>query len=447
MMHPSRVRALPRTIARFATMERIRIYGLMMAVPYLLLALLSLQSMTLGSGFRDSFDNVIGGDFLAFYTGAHFFLADRLPEVYDLEVQRSFQDSVVGLREDKGMHPFLNPPFAVLLYAPFKFLGYRADLFLWIVVGGFLLFLSAWLIRSELSNLDRYSVLTLSLGSFLFYPTVAWFRYAQATPFILLLYAGTFVLMRRRRDAWAGFCLGCLAFKPQLAFVLALVLLMKLRWRALLGGATSATCWIIAGFLVSPSAMWTYLEVAPELTNVLRWDAYPTWGVNTFFGFSVLLLESFSPAAANLLWGAMTLTCLVLLAWAWSRTPWEPGTRCWDLTMAATIIWGLLISPHLYIYDVMLLLLPLAIVWNHFPGRDELLQADGGSLLSWSLLVWVLGAYGSVLSIGQENLTEWLEIPNVGIQVLVLVILFWGWTVLRLSHTQPMSSPTLTYRA
>ena len=148
MMRTSRVQILPKTIARFATMERIRIYGLLMAAPYVLLALLSLQSMTFGSGFRDSFDNVIGGDFLAFYTGAHFFLDDRLPEVYDLVVQRSFQDSVVGVREDKGMHPFINPPFTVLLYAPFALLSYRADLLLWVVVGGCLLILSAWLIRS-----------------------------------------------------------------------------------------------------------------------------------------------------------------------------------------------------------------------------------------------------------------------------------------------------------
>ena len=72
---------------------------------------------------------------------------------------------------------------------------------------------------------------------------------------------------------------------------------------------------------------------------------------------------------------------------------------------AATFAFGLLISPHLYLYDLMLLLLPLAIVLSHYPRGTLKRPLDGGSLLVWTALLYLVTFVGCYFSMGQLWLT------------------------------------------
>jgi hypothetical protein len=65
-----------------------------------------------------------------------------------------------------------------------------------------------------------------------------------------------------------------------------------------LGGALAGCAWLAVGFLLSPDAMVRYIRVAPNLTDLLRSESYPSWGVQSLFGFSVLLCDGFSARAA-----------------------------------------------------------------------------------------------------------------------------------------------------
>ena len=107
------------------------------------------------------------------------------------------------------------------------------------------------------------------------------------------------MLLRRGRDGWAGACLSCLAFKPQLAVASALVLLVRGRWRALAAGAAGATAWLAIGYALDPEATRAYLALAPKLGAMLRFSGYDTFGIQSFFGFAALLLDAFSTRAAD----------------------------------------------------------------------------------------------------------------------------------------------------
>ncbi|HZO08167.1 MAG TPA: glycosyltransferase family 87 protein, partial [Myxococcota bacterium] len=400
-------------VARFASPRRIRIYTRLMLVAVVLVGALDAASV---SRRPERAGNALGGDFLAFYTGAQFLRQGRMAEVYDLAAQREFQRRVVAPRK-LAAKPFINPPHAAVLYLPFALSGHATGLALWSLAGLAALLGSARLLCGELDALRRLGPLRLAAASFLFFPTLAWLGFGQATGFVLLLYTATFVLLRRGRDLAAGACLGCLAFKPQLALGLAVVLLLNGRSRALLGGAAAAAGWLALGFRLSPEATQRYLRLGPELVALLRSDAYPGWGIHSALGFASLLLDGFSPRLADALATALCAAALAALGLAWWRIEWRPGSRAWDLAMAGSLALGLLLSPHLYFYDLMLLLLPLALVWQHHPELRDGRPLDGGALLAWTAVLWALGFLGTPLSLAQLRLAEAIGLPGFAVQL------------------------------
>ena len=95
----------------------------------------------------------------------------------------------------------------------------------------------------------------------------------------------------------------------------------------------------------------------------------------------------------------------------------------WDLLLAATFAIGLLVSPQLYLYDLMLLLLPFAIVWSHSPPGAPL---GGGPVLAWSAVVWLLAFLSTPFTRAQLYVTSALGLGPFALQLATLAILAWG---------------------
>jgi len=435
-------------VERLATRERIRAYVLTMAAVTVGAGAWNYAG---GEGRLDASGHVKGADFLAFYTGARLYRQGRLAAAYDAgedfhyPVQRAFQQTVVGPQPLTGVHPFVNPPYAVLLYLPFTAFGYPAGLALWWLAGGAALACATWLLRRELAGLQRWSTGRLLAGCLLFFPTIGWIGYGQITPLSLLLYTASFVLLRRGRDGWAGACLGMLAYKPQLALVPALLLLFQARWRALLGGATCGALWLAAGFALDAQAMVAYPRLAGRLADMIRYSEYPTWGVHSLMGFSALLLDGFSTRAADLLTLALSGVTLAMLWRHWRAGGWQPGTPGWDLRMAGTFCLALIVSPHLFLYDLMLLLLPFAIVLSLRSTTAPRPPLGGGPLLAASSVVWLLSFVGSPLTRQQLLASEAMGLGPVALQISTLAVLAWGWVALRLA-ADPQAPPVATGR-
>jgi len=259
-------------------------------------------SQALGPGLADASGTNLGVDFAEFYMGGRFFLEGRMAELYNFPLQEAYQASLYAGHEDVPaghgdappghgdappthgdapptrygdapptrygdapptgygdalptrygdapptarvyqFHPFVYPPFAVLLFSPFALVGYVPGLLLWWGVGLLALGLSGYFLWRELfrasspASPGRVSALRLLAASLLFYPTLAWFMYGQNTALTLALYTAVFLSLRRRRDFLAGALAGVLLYKPQLALALGWLLLIKGRWQALLGG-------------------------------------------------------------------------------------------------------------------------------------------------------------------------------------------------------------------
>jgi len=414
------------------TPERIELYPMAISITTWLLWGISIL---LGSGLTDISGQVIGADFLSFYNGGKFFLSGRTPDLYNLSALIEFQKGVVAPSPLKGIYVFTNPPFNSVLYAPFSLGSYATGLLLWWGAGLLVLALSLHLLHQELKPLSHLPTGRLFWISFLFFPTIAWFLFGQNTALSLLVYTMTFVMLRRQRDLEAGMALGLLFYKPQLAIAMAVMLLFRWRWRALIGMALTVSAWIGAGFAISPEAMREYVRLAPRLMEFMRLhDLNPTWGDHSFYAFSTLLLDGFSRRGADLLAFLLIAGGVGRVALLWAHTCWRPGTRTWDLTLAATLALGLLISPHLFLYDLMLLLLPLAILWSCYPQGTGDRLLDGGHLLFWTAALYIITFAGSYLSLAQMQLSAALGLPRMAVQLSVPVIIGWVWVIVRMAR-------------
>lgn len=389
-----------------------------------------------GKGLLDHFGKVLGTDFIAFYTGGTFFVNGTLENAYHylpngtFPEQLSFQVSIVGesLQEH---HPFVSPPFAALIFAPLSSFEYLTAYICWMTLCLVLLATSIYLLQKEYICLSDTSTVKVFLGCFLFFPTIGWLIYGQVTPLILFIYTTTFLALRKKRDFLAGLCLGLLAFKPQLAFPLSLVLIVKGRWHAIAGGATSVSLWITVGLIYSPEAMMAYLDFSPKLFDLLRSDAYPTWGIHSIFGFSTLLLYNTNPSFSEFIYISLTCLIILFLLRIWRHQEWQPATRCWDLSIAASFSWGLIISPHLFTYDLMLLLLPFSIVWVHQKIMPSAIKTQ---ILGWTTILWILSFLGGYLSLSQLTITKLMGVNSFAIQATTIVIFVWGYNVFKLAQ-------------
>jgi len=427
------------------TPDRLKLYP--PHIPILLLIGWSV-SQVMGPGLLDATGSIIGSDFIAFYTAGKFYLSGQMDKLYDLSAQYVFQKSIVSPLIYKGYCPYVNPPFVAPLFSLFANGSYVSGLILWWLFGLLLIFLSVLRLRSEMVVLKNRSIPKLLYLCFLFPSTLIWFTYAQNTPISLILYVLFFIFLRRRKDLIAGVALGLLLFKPQLALAPGLIVLINRRWSSFIGVIIGSGIWITTGLITTPKVLINYFQISQYLPNMLRlkpevsklthflgFDTSqlisPVWGIHSFFGFWSLLLDNVSTKSANVLYVITILSGVAYLSKVWSKLKWKPATKSWDLGVAGTFSLGLLLSPHLFTYDLMLLMLPMAIVWNHYPCGTGDRPLDGGLLLFWAALLYITTFVGPVVTLAQVKAYRLMGLyPKFALQFSTLILLGWAFAVL-----------------
>jgi hypothetical protein len=355
-----------------------------------------------GDGLRNAFGGGLGGDFLAFYTAGHFVAHGAAERLYDSAAQLAFQERVVGGALD-GVALWVSPPYLAWLFAPFGRLPYVPAFVAWVSVSLGGVWLSFRALGRELA-LEQGPTRLLWLG-LQYYPTLQWLLNGQVTGLWLALATNVFVLLRRGRDVPAGLLLGCFAAKPPLALGLALALLAARRFRALAAAALSAGALVALGFLTLPDAMHEYSRRGSELLALVRSDHYATAGLHGSFEVATLLFDGVSRPLAFAVGALLTVALLGWICHLWWRADWAPATPSWDLRMAATLTAGVIASPHLFIYDLTLLLLPLFVLVAR--SEPEGPPLGGSPRLPLVALVWALGLVGPALALLQQVASRW----------------------------------------
>jgi len=306
-----------------------------------------------------------GSDFSALYN-TDLALVNRIP-IYDLPRVEAFASERSGIPpENFFLARFPYPPWYALSTFYLGLLAAQAAAALWFELNLVMLFLSVWFLTDGWSGRLRLIAFPLAL---FFLPVLGALAVGQYDFPVLL---GTSLLVYSlRKENIALTTLGAilLTFKPHVG---ALILLSALGW--LLGSRSSfgrrviralviAGIFLFAvGFLADPAWITSYPKMLlnyqseGNVTTCSECVSLPVWLSRWFLDGSL----------ASAMWLALALLVLFSILFYFLRSSF----RSHELLLSAVTLVTLLVSPYLYNYDFLLLLVPFAVLFN----RGDLIQ-------------------------------------------------------------------------
>ena len=305
----------------------------------------------------------MGGDFPAFYAAGRIAASDHPERLYDPATQREAQrDLIPG--EPGAWIPFAYPPYVATLYRPLAALPFRAAYLLHTLIMAAFCVAAVRLLLTNTESTNRW--LFYAAIAMTFYPMLRAILGGQNTAFSFFCSAATIAALRRQRPLEAGVWLGAWLFKPQLALMVTLMLVVA-GHRRVLAGLAVATCALYAA-----GAM-------------LGGPGWPVWwyheGVQPFIAMDFLansvnaisLRETALRLDAPYLAIPLVLLAVLLAAAAIRYFRLKP-----DAVVGGATATAVLVSPHALYYDGGLALVGLI-------GADARRPHP-----SWILIPWLL---------------------------------------------------------
>jgi alpha-1,2-mannosyltransferase len=301
-------------------------------------------------------------DFAHFYTQGVIAIERDAASLYDMERMADVAQRILPGHQ-RVLYPPVYGPQMSLLFGPLAMLPYVPARHLWLAIT--LLVYGActyaiWRVCPRLRNMPGTVALLLIAAPALHY--VAGFL--QVSVLGLVCVTGGYLALRAKRPFVAGLAFGSLAYKPPLALgvgsVLACAAIMRPRsedGRIALGAIVAAVAQLAIGTLYwGPSILPAYVAALtrlPDVASAMEPNKYHMHSWRTFFD----LLGLPGPFA----FGAYAMASAATLAVA---------VRCWlstgplALRFAALIIATVLVDPHLYAYDLVLLIPGFLLLWD-----------------------------------------------------------------------------------
>ncbi len=312
----------------------------------------------------------LGGDFLQEWTAGKILGSTRADELYQIEYFRAVQhdSELVGFEwSESSYFPPVYPPFYYLLMSPFAALSFPVAVKAWAVCSALFLMATGellWRFYEPFRKLFSSAILL----AMIFIPLWVCLNLGQKSTLILLIMTGTFLLLRHGQPTKAGLVFALMAFKPHLAIVIGLAMLWKRQWRFVAGAGVGVG---LLG-LVSLSCGWQvnldFLKVCLGGGDYIATggyqlaEAHSIWGAVAFLvggpgwvanGLTILIVGGVVALLAQLLKGAL-----------------EFRSARFELQFAALVIATVLLSPHLYFYDLVMVLLPLLLIVCNLSGLE-----------------------------------------------------------------------------
>jgi hypothetical protein len=218
---------------------------------------------------------------------------------------------------------------------------------LWLIVSALLYGLSCYAIWRTCSHLQRegWLVLLLALAYPAFFHLIVW---GQSSALALACFAAAYLALRADRKFLAGLAIGCLMIKPQLGLAAAFIFVAAREWRLVAGAIVSALASLFAGWAYYGTAvMQTYfaqLWDSPSLMPRLEPRLYQTHSLRALWA---LLLPW--PSVAFWMYAASSVVVLYITYLCWK------SRASLSLRFSAPLLATVLVSPHLTVYDLVIL--------------------------------------------------------------------------------------------
>lgn len=350
-------------------MERMRhqrlihlvLFGLVVAYAALLIATFFMGIWLIGADGRP-----IGVDFVSFWAAGKLVLQGHAVDAYDWAVHKAVA-AAAGI-DIKGRFTFQYPPTFLLATPALALLPYPAAMLLWIAAGVPLYLLAVRLITGGWNA-------TLAA---LAWPAVLWNAVVGQTGFLTAALLGAGIALIDRRPWLAGVLFGLLTVKPQFGLLIPVALVAGRRWKVTLWAAATTFALAAASTAILGTASWTaFLDSALRINDAILTAGGTDFSkLQSLYGY--LRALGFGAETAWLVHGAFVFVLAAGVAWLWR------SAAGFDLKAAGLAATTILASPYAFIYDFVMLAIPLVFLGRSgFSNRELPFVVAAALLVGW----------------------------------------------------------------
>jgi hypothetical protein len=373
-----RIRHLDCDNETLVTLRRIRAYSIIAAA-----VMWTVWGFDMSApGPRDRVGKIKGTDFLELYVAGSFAREGRLQDFYDVRTQHARAQAIVPGEADTLYIPVHSPVIALAL-APLASLSYVTAVAVWFVVIGALYAMACWMMWRDCSALHPYRTEVIAACAAFpgLYATVL---HGQASPINLLAVSAALLAVRHDRRFTAGMAIGCLAFKPHWLAAAVAVFVASREWRVVLGAIASAAAQLtIAWAAAGTAALLGYARILASIQQIGDLlEPRPGDSLRSFFTVFV----PFEPLAFALFLMASGVVAIAAARIWRSDAPFE-------LRASAAVLAMILVSPHAFAYDL-ILLAPVILLMSNWIVRTRTVEEQ--AVPAGRFADWVLCALFSV---------------------------------------------------
>ena len=292
-------------------------------------------------------------DMRQLYTGAYMIRTGNGPELYNLDIQQHFEDTVVPVAEHYVL-PVNHLAYEELLLAPLTFFSYRTAYILYLVLNLALLVLCARLLTASMKQFGGRWKWLYPLLILTFCPISRALIGGQDSIIMLTLLTLALSCIQREKEFTAGLLVGLGVFKFQITIPIALLYLLWRQWRFSAGFALSSSlAGLISVALVGVNGMRDYVDMLLSMSvrltsqaDILRYCTNPL-SMGNLRGLATAIFEG--RVLHVYVQIVVTVSSLVVLAIAARQRP--------SLPLAVTT--ASLISYHFLAHDASVLIISI----------------------------------------------------------------------------------------
>ena len=289
---------------------------------------------------------------------------------YDWPVHKAVEVLAVG-RPFDGYFGWHYPPAFLFVAAALSLLPYAGAYALW-AFGTFPLYLAA--IRGIVG--ERIGFVLAAA-----FPAVLCNFIVGQNGFLSAALLGGGLLFLHTRPIAAGVLVGLLSYKPHLGLLFPIVLIAGAHWRTFIAASVTAALMALASWMAFGSETWiAFFGNIGHTSQAFLSDGWADFGkLQTVFGLTRMLggPEPFAWALQII----VAVGCVIAVAMLW-RSKADYGLKAAAFGCAA-----LLATPYLYLYDLVVLAVPLAFVFKIGRARGFLAYEPAGIGLACLLVL------------------------------------------------------------
>ena len=325
-------------------------------------------SLIQGSWILDPNGQRLATDFVNVWAGGRQVLEGDPTAAYNTSIHKEAEVKAIG-HSFAGEYPWIYPPTFLFVATLLAVLSFVPAYVAWIA-----LTFPAYVAGVRAIIGQRAGVLLACA-----YPGVLSNFVVGQNGFATAALLGWSLVLLERRPVLAGCCIGLLSFKPHLGILFPFVLVAGGHWRAMAAaGAVTASLALASCFAFGFEAWHAFFQSLPVASQAALTEGRADWAKLQSV-FAVARLLGGSAGLAWVLHFSFAATVATLLCAMWRSKISS------DLKAAAFAVGALLVTPYLFLYDLVVLAVPIAFLirigWSTGFLRGEVLAIGCASFL------------------------------------------------------------------